>query len=137
MARKKEEKTGTAANVLEVFEGQPESGTPEAPEGQPESKTPEAPEEQPESGTLEKPEEQPKSTGQAPAEVLFCVTTRENKVALRSTPEFKMDGSNIAGIINEAPGAKRMYKVTEVKDGYGKLLYPEGLWICLNACKKH
>ena len=112
-------------------------------EGTVEDLMPEKPEETTESpegeGTAEDsiPKEPEETAEDLQPEILYHVTTREDKVALRSTPEFKMDGSNVIGIIREAPGKKSMYKVIEVKGEYGKLIYPEGAWISLKACEKH
>lgn len=123
-------KTVDNAEVVETKETVQEN-----PEQESEKTEQESPEQESENADQEEPEQEQNPEAVAEEPVLFCVTPKEKKVALRSTPEFRMDNKNLAGIVDEN-SETRVFKVVEVKNGYGRLLYPAGLWIALNACNR-
>ncbi len=116
---------------------EPESQDPEEKNSEPENqeseqKNPETEEKEADQENNEPEKEEETATEE---QVLFHVTPKEKRVALRSTPEFRLDNKNLAGIVDEN-STTRTFKVVEQKNGYGRLLYPEGLWIDLKACNR-
>lgn len=103
-----------------------------------ECKEPEAQEVQPE--TQSEPEQKTQPDPEAEAEpeqekVQFRVQIKDKKVALRTSPEFKIDNSNLFGIADQE--GTRVFDILEVKNGYGRVAYPAGTWIYLDACIKY
>lgn len=66
--------------------------------------------------------------------IQFRVRIKDKKVALRTSPEFKIDNSNLFGIADQE--GSRVFDILEVKNGYGRVVYPAGVWISLDACVK-
>lgn len=140
MAKKKTDETVETKETvaLEEADMNQENQNPELESQDPEEKdtepdNQESEEKEPESQNLE--EKEPEKQETVEEQVLFCVIPKEKKVALRSTPEFRLDNKNLAGIVDEN-STTRTFKVVEQKNGYGRLLYPEGLWIDLKACNR-
>ncbi len=67
--------------------------------------------------------------------VQFRVQIKDKKVALRTSPEFRIDNSNLFGIADQE--GTRLFDILEVKNGYGRVAYPAGTWISLDACIKY
>ena len=88
------------------------------------------PETQPEPKQASEPETQPEQE-----KVCFRVRIKDKKVALRTSPEFKIDNSNLFGIADQE--GTRLFDILEVKNGYGRVAYPAGTWISLDACIKY
>lgn len=95
-----------------------------------ECKEPEAQEVQP--GTQSEPEAEAEPEQE---KVQFRVQIKDKKVALRTSPEFKIDNSNLFGIADQE--GTRVFDILEVKNGYGRVAYPAGTWISLDACIKY
>ena len=105
---------------------------------------PRAQEAQPEPGAKHEPkaEAEPETKHEPKAEaepeqekVQFRVQIKEKKVALRTSPEFKIDNSNLFEIADQE--GTRLFDILEVKNGYGRVAYPAGTWISLDACIKY
>lgn len=127
MAKKKETEETKELKEQEVQsepEAAPESGIQSEPEQIPE------PETQPEPEQVPEPETQPEQE-----KVQFRVQIKDKKVALRTSPEFKIDNSNLFGIADQE--GTRLFDILEVKNGYGRVAYPAGTWISLDACIKY
>lgn len=134
MKKKTDETVETKETVaLEEADMNQENQNPE--EKEPESQDPEEKNTEPDIQESEEKEPEPEKQETVEEQVLFCVIPKEKKVALRSTPEFRLDNKNLAGIVDEN-SETRTFKVVEQKNGYGRLLYPEGLWIDLKACNR-
>ena len=88
------------------------------------------PETQPEPKQASEPETQPEQE-----KVQFRVQIKDKKVALRTSPEFRIDNSNLFGIADQE--GTRLFDILEVKNGYGRVAYPAGTWISLDACIKY
>lgn len=97
---------------------------PEVQEVQPETQS------EPEQKTQPDPEAEPEQE-----KVQFRVQIKDKKVALRTSPEFKIDNSNLFGIADQ--DGTRLFDILEVKNGYGRVAYPAGTWISLDACIKY
>lgn len=126
MAKKKETEETKELKEQEVQsepEAAPESGIQSEPEQIPE------PETQPEPEQVPEPETQPEQE-----KIQFRVRIKDKKVALRTSPEFKIDNSNLFGIADQE--GTRVFDILEVKNGYGRVMYPAGVWISLDACVK-
>ena len=126
MPKKKETEETKELKEQEVQsepETAPESGIQSDPEQIPEPETQPEPEQAPE------PETQPEQE-----KIQFRVRIRDKKVALRTSPEFKIDNSNLFGIADQE--GTRLFDILEVKNGYGRVAYPAGTWISLDACVK-
>ena len=126
MAKKKETEETKELKEQEVQsepEAAPESGIQSEPEQIPEPETQPEPEQTPE------PETQPEQE-----KIQFRVRIKDKKVALRTSPEFKIDNSNLFGIADQE--GTRVFDILEVKNGYGRVMYPAGVWISLDACVK-
>ena len=67
--------------------------------------------------------------------VQFRVQIKDKKVALRTSPEFRIDNSNLFDIADQE--GTRLFDILEVKNGYGRVAYPAGTWISLDACIKY
>ena len=67
--------------------------------------------------------------------VQFRVQIKDKKVALRTSPEFRIDNSNLFWIADQE--GTRLFDILEVKNGYGRVAYPAGTWISLDACIKY
>ena len=81
------------------------------------------------------PEQAPEPETQPEQEkIQFRVRIKDKKVALRTSPEFKIDNSNLFGIADKE--GTRVFDILEVKNGYGRVMYPAGVWISLDACVK-
>ena len=94
------------------------------------------PETAPESGIQSESEQIPEPETQPEQEkVCFRVRIKDKKVALRTSPEFKIDNSNLFGIADQE--GTRLFDILEVKNGYGRVAYPAGTWISLDACIKY
>ena len=105
------------------------------PETAPESAIQSDPEQIPEPETQPEPEQAPEPETQPEQEkIQFRVRIRDKKVALRTSPEFKIDNSNLFGIADQE--GTRLFDILEVKNGYGRVAYPAGTWISLDACVK-
>ena len=105
---------------------------------------PRAQEAQPEPGAKHEPkvEAEPETKHEPKAEaepeqekVQFRVQIKDKKVALRTSPEFKIDNSNLFEIADQE--GTRLFDILEVKNGYGRVAYPAGTWISLDACIKY
>ena len=93
---------------------------------------PRAQEAQPEPGA----KHEPKAEAEPEQEkVQFRVQIKDKKVALRTSPEFKIDNSNLFEIADQE--GTRLFDILEVKNGYGRVAYPAGTWISLDACIKY
>lgn len=93
------------------------------------------PEQAPEPETQPEPEQVPEPETQPEQEkIQFRVRIKDKKVALRTSPEFKIDNSNLFGIADKE--GTRVFDILEVKNGYGRVMYPAGVWISLDACVK-
>lgn len=126
MPKKKETEETKELKEQEVQsepETAPESGIQSESEQIPE------PETQPEPKQASEPETQPEQE-----KVCFRVRIKDKKVALRTSPEFKIDNSNLFGIADQE--GTRVFDILEVKNGYGRVMYPAGVWISLDACVK-
>lgn len=126
MPKKKETEETKELKEQEVQsepETAPESGIQSESEQIPE------PETQPEPKQASEPETQPEQE-----KVCFRVRIKDKKVALRTSPEFKIDNSNLFGIADKE--GTRVFDILEVKNGYGRVMYPAGVWISLDACVK-
>ena len=126
MPKKKETEETKELKEQEVQsepETAPESGIQSESEQIPE------PETQPEPKQASEPETQPEQE-----KVQFRVQIKDKKVALRTSPEFKIDNSNLFGIADQE--GTRVFDILEVKNGYGRVMYPAGVWISLDACVK-
>lgn len=126
MPKKKETEETKELKEQEVQsepEAAPESGIQSEPEQIPE------PETQPEPEQVPEPETQPEQE-----KIQFRVRIKDKKVALRTSPEFKIDNSNLFGIADQE--GTRVFDILEVKNGYGRVMYPAGVWISLDACVK-
>ena len=126
MPKKKETEETKELKEQEVQsepETAPESGIQSESEQIPEPETQPEPEQAPE------PETQPEQE-----KIQFRVRIRDKKVALRTSPEFKIDNSNLFGIADQE--GTRLFDILEVKNGYGRVAYPAGTWISLDACVK-
>ena len=126
MPKKKETEETKELKEQEVQsepETAPESGIQSESEQIPEPETQPEPEQAPE------PETQPEQE-----KIEFRVRIRDKKVALRTSPEFKIDNSNLFGIADQE--GTRLFDILEVKNGYGRVAYPAGTWISLDACVK-
>lgn len=126
MAKKKETEETKELKEQEVQsepEAAPESGIQSEPEQIPE------PETQPEPEQVPEPETQPEQE-----KIQFRVRIKDKKVALRTSPEFKIDNSNLFEIADQE--GTRVFDILEVKNGYGRVMYPAGVWISLDACVK-
>ena len=126
MPKKKETEETKELKEQEV-QSEPEQ-IPE-PETQPEPEQTPEPETQPEPEQVPEPETQPEQE-----KIQFRVRIKDKKVALRTSPEFKIDNSNLFGIADQE--GTRVFDILEVKNGYGRVMYPAGVWISLNACVK-
>ena len=126
MPKKKETEETKELKEQEV-QSEPEQ-IPE-PETQPEPEQTPEPETQPEPEQVPEPETQPEQE-----KIQFRVRIKDKKVALRTSPEFKIDNSNLFGIADQE--GTRAFDILEVKNGYGRVMYPAGVWISLNACVK-
>ncbi len=127
MPKKKETEETKELKEQEVQsepETAPESGIQSESEQIPE------PETQPEPKQASEPETQPEQE-----KVCFRVRIKDKKVALRTSPEFKIDNSNLFGIADQE--GTRLFDILEVKNGYGRVAYPAGTWISLDACIKY
>ena len=127
MPKKKETEETKELKEQEVQsepETAPESGIQSESEQIPE------PETQPEPKQASEPETQPEQE-----KVQFRVQIKDKKVALRTSPEFKIDNSNLFGIADQE--GTRLLDILEVKNGYGRVAYPAGTWISLDACIKY
>lgn len=127
MPKKKETEETKELKEQEVQsepETAPESGIQSESEQIPE------PETQPEPKQASEPETQPEQE-----KVQFRVQIKDKKVALRTSPEFKIDNSNLFGIADQE--GTRVFDILEVKNGYGRVAYPAGTWISLDACIKY
>nr|DAI98446.1 MAG TPA: PR-1 protein fever, LIPID BINDING PROTEIN [Caudoviricetes sp.] len=127
MPKKKETEETKELKEQEVQsepETAPESGIQSESEQIPE------PETQPEPKQASEPETQPEQE-----KVQFRVQIKDKKVALRTSPEFKIDNSNLFGIADQE--GTRLFDILEVKNGYGRVAYPAGTWISLDACIKY
>ncbi len=107
-------------------------------QGNKECKEPGAQEVQPE--TQSEPEQKTQPDPEAETEpeqekVQFRVQIKDKKVALRTSPEFRIDNSNLFGIADQE--GTRLFDILEVKNGYGRVAYPAGTWISLDACIKY
>lgn len=120
---KKKETELKEQEVQSEPETAPESGIQSESEQIPE------PETQPEPKQASEPETQPEQE-----KVCFRVRIKDKKVALRTSPEFKIDNSNLFGIADQE--GTRVFDILEVKNGYGRVMYPAGVWISLDACVK-
>ena len=126
MPKKKETEETKELKEQEVQsepETAPESGIQSESEQIPE------PETQPEPEQVPEPETQPEQE-----KIQFSVRIKDKKVALRTSPEFKIDNSNLFGIADQE--GTRVFDILEVKNGYGRVMYPAGVWISLDACVK-
>ena len=126
MPKKKETEETKGLKEQEVQsepETAPESGIQSESEQIPE------PETQPEPEQVPEPETQPEQE-----KIQFRVRIKDKKVALRTSPEFKIDNSNLFGIADQE--GTRVFDILEVKNGYGRVMYPTGVWISLDACVK-
>lgn len=126
MPKKKETEETKELKEQEVQsepETAPESGIQSESEQIPE------PETQPEPEQVPEPETQPEQE-----KIQFRVRIKDKKVALRTSPEFKIDNSNLFGIADQE--GTRVFDILEVKNGYGRVMYPAGVWISLDACVK-
>lgn len=126
MPKKKETEETKELKEQEVQsepETAPESGIQSESEQIPE------PETQPEPKQASEPETQPEQE-----KVQFRVQIKDKKVALRTSPEFRIDNSNLFGIADQE--GTRLFDILEVKNGYGRVMYPAGVWISLDACVK-
>lgn len=126
MPKKKETEETKELKEQEVQsepETAPESGIQSESEQIPE------PETQPEPEQVPEPETQPEQE-----KIQFRVRIKDKKVALRTSPEFKIDNSNLFGIADKE--GTRVFDILEVKNGYGRVMYPAGVWISLDACVK-
>ena len=127
MPKKKETEETKELKEQEVQsepETAPESGI------QSESEQISEPETQPEPKQASEPETQPEQE-----KVQFRVQIKDKKVALRTSPEFRIDNSNLSGIADQE--GIRLFDILEVKNGYGRVAYPAGTWISLDACIKY
>ena len=127
MTKKKETEETKELKEQEVRleqETAPESGIQSESEQIPE------PETQPEPKQASEPETQPEQE-----KVYFRVQIKDKKVALRTSPEFRIDNSNLFEIADQE--ATRLFDILEVKNGYGRVAYPAGTWISLGACIKY
>lgn len=127
MPKKKETEETKELKEQEVQsepETAPESGIQSESEQIPE------PETQPEPKQASEPETQPEQE-----KVQFRVQIKDKKVALRTSPEFEIDNSNLFGIADQE--GTRVFDILEVKNGYGRVAYPAGTWISLDACIKY
>ena len=127
MPKKKETEETKELKEQEVQsepETAPESGIQSESEQIPE------PETQPEPKQASEPETQPEQE-----KVCFRVRIKYKKVALRTIPEFKIYNSNLFGIADQE--GTRLFDILEVKNGYGRVAYPAGTWISLDACIKY
>ena len=127
MPKKKETEETKELKEQEVQsepETAPESGIQSESEQIPE------PETQPEPKQASEPETQPEQE-----KVCFRVRIKDKKVALRTSPEFKIDNSNLFGIADQE--GTRLFDILEVKNGYGRVANPAGTWISLDACIKY
>ena len=127
MPKKKETEETKELKEQEVQsepETAPESGIQSESEQIPE------PETQPEPKQASEPETQPEQE-----KVQFRVQIKDKKVALRTSPEFRIDNSNLFGIADQE--GTRLFDILEVKNGYGRGAYPAGTWISLDACIKY
>lgn len=127
MPKKKETEETKELKEQEVQsepEAAPESGIQSESEQIPE------PETQPEPKQASEPETQPEQE-----KVQFRVQIKDKKVALRTSPEFRIDNSNLFGIADQE--GTRLFDILEVKNGYGRVAYPAGTWISLDACIKY
>lgn len=127
MPKKKETEETKELKEQEVQsepETAPESGIQSESEQIPE------PETQPEPKQASEPETQPEQE-----KVQFRVQIKDKKVALRTSPEFKIDNSNLFEIADQE--GTRLFDILEVKNGYGRVAYPAGTWISLDACIKY
>ncbi len=127
MPKKKETEETKELKEQEVQsepETAPESGIQSESEQIPE------PETQPEPKQASEPETQPEQE-----KVQFRVQIKDKKVALRTSPEFRIDNSNLFGIADQE--GTRLFDILEVKNGYGRVAYPAGTWISLDACIKY
>lgn len=107
---------------------------PRAQEAQPEPEQETKPEPEAEAEPETKPE--PKAEAEPEQEkVQFRVQIKDKKVALRTSPEFRIDNSNLFGIADQE--GTRLFDILEVKNGYGRVAYPAGTWISLDACIKY
>ena len=113
----------------------PESGIQSEPETAPESRIQSEPEAAHESEIQSEPEQIPEPETQPEQEkIQFRVRIKDKKVALRTSPEFKIDNSNLFAIADQE--GTRVFDILEVKNGYGRVMYPAGVWISLDACVK-
>lgn len=127
MPKKKETEETKELKEQEVQsepETAPESGIQSESEQIPE------PETQPEPKQASEPETQTEQE-----KVQFRVQIKDKKVALRTSPEFRIDNSNLFGIADQE--GTRLFDILEVKNGYGRVAYPAGTWISLDACIKY
>ena len=127
MPKKKETEETKELKEQEVQsepETAPESGIQSESEQIPE------PETQPEPKQASEPETQPEQE-----KVQFRVQIKDKKVALRTSPEFRIDNSNLFGTADQE--GTRLFDILEVKNGYGRGAYPAGTWISLDACIKY
>ena len=138
MPKKKETEETKELKEQEVQsepEAAPESGIQSEPEQIPEPETQPEPEQTPEPETQPEPEQVPEPETQPEQEkIQFRVRIKDKKVALRTSPEFKIDNSNLFGIADQE--GTRVFDILEVKNGYGRVMYPAGVWISLDACVK-
>ena len=127
MPKKKETEETKELKEQEVQsepETAPESGIQSESEQIPE------PETQPEPKQASEPETQPEQE-----KVQFRVQIKDKKVALRTSPEFRIDNSNLFGIADKE--GTRLFDILRVMNGYGRVAYPAGTWISLDACIKY
>ena len=125
MPKKKADETLETQENKEWEEPRAQEAQPE-PEAKPEPKAEAEPETKPEPKAEAEPEQE---------KVQFRVQIKDKKVALRTSPEFKIDNSNLFGIADQE--GTRLFDILEVKNGYGRVAYPAGTWISLDACIKY
>ena len=119
-------------------ETKPEPEAEAEPETKPEPEAEAEPETKPEPEAEAEPETKPEPKAEAEPEqekVQFRVQIKDKKVALRTSPEFRIDNSNLFGIADQE--GTRLFDILEVKNGYGRVAYPAGTWISLDACIKY
>ena len=125
MPKKKADETLETQENKEWEEPRAQEAQPE-PEAKPEPKAEAEPETKPEPKAEAEPEQE---------KVQFRVQIKDKKVALRTSPEFKIDNSNLFEIADQE--GTRLFDILEVKNGYGRVAYPAGTWISLDACIKY
>ncbi len=139
MPKKKADETVETQENKEWEEPRAQEAQPEPdPETKPEPEAEAEPETKPEPEAEAEPETKPEPKAEAEPEqekVQFRVQIKDKKVALRTSPEFRIDNSNLFGIADQE--GTRLFDILEVKNGYGRVAYPAGTWISLDACIKY